>query len=1656
MADIIEQAVGEILVKDSTSFGVKSATANFQQLYNVVRFNWWGIQNLGNAFAGVGGMIAGGLGSAVHAAVGFEQGLAQVGRTADLTGKPLEAMGKSLRDMALQKPISVDALTKIAADAGALGITGVDNITKFTGTIADLVATTNLTEDSAVQLARLGGVLGLQGDQWHQLGSAILYAGVHSAATEKDIVNMAVRLSGAAAAAHMTAPEIVALASVTTSLGSSSQVAATSVNRMIQQIAKAAATGTPSLAEFAHVAGYDGPDAAKRFGEAFNRDAAQAIAQFVTGIGKMRGNTIATNKVLIDLGFNSQRGAQTILQAAAGTQQHANQMLNLNVALRLTSQAYERNTELTKQANQIYGTTQNQLKMTENAVKDIAIGFGEVLLPVLNAVLQPIASIIWGFDQLSPVMKEIITVVGVLAAGLLLVVGGALAMAPRLILMAGAFKEFQGFMMQFGNTAKMTVYALNEQAAAEGKAADYTAMSAAKVARAKRVEAVARVQNEQAKKAEMITTRGEMEADLALMRAKEELRLAYAQETVATEANARAKGLRAEMVAAEAAGDAELASGLLVDAECADEDALAANRSAMSHRERATAAQMDAIAARENATALVAESEAALAASVAEEEATGAAYGLGLAMDTMLGPIGIAFAAISALAIGLGIFGNKHRDAAKAAQELQQADMQLAGAIRTSTSAMGAAVVQYYQNNQAFLALAGAVHGYINELVLMQTITGAMGQAGVDAAFANIDAHIKSGDQNAVAAKKSLIELIQQHNAAVIAAREQAATEKKTGQSTKDMGDASSKAADQLGKLKSAHEAINQAVMDLPEAMIAEQQATLAAKQAQQDLAAAYNAGAQHARDVASAEANLAQARLDVRKSEEDLAAAEYNLAHAREQAANDFADAQAKVKDDEDRLYEAHQKIQDIEQKIADLRAGPSAKELRDATNKLADANIRLLNSQKKVQDSQYMLNYLMAEGASNRDLTDAQDNLAAAQQDVADQTANVSDAQKELSDLQNPDNTKAMADAERELAAAERDLAAQQRQLKTDQEALNQSRKDLHSDKAYKDAQIALKEAQMRVAEALRHVKEEQEALTAERKKDPADEVKDKQLALEQALYNLAKAHVRVTKDTALMHGEQFGAGREARALADALGGMAARADGPVKQKLLNFMGVLRQSVSDIKDAGAAADSFGGGGGGAAAGDLKNQKLLTTPALPDPGATGKSWSDKLVGWFKDHWREIAVGVLAVLAFVFGPGEIGLLAAAIGLAAAEIAHIFIGFWDHGGKDLAKGIWHGLSRAWDAVVGFFEKDVPKYFWKAVHAIGNFFKDHGKEIAVGLIGGLVAAFLIVTLGVPGLVIGLGLALIAGIVKVVSEHWSDITDFFTKTIPDFLKNHWQTILDAVTGPFGLAINWVHDNWGKITEKFQTTIDWVKKHWPLLLEILTGPFGLAVKWVHDHWGAIKEKVDTLRTWIRDHWHDILGWLTHPFDSAVNFVHKHFGDLVGFITGLPGRIGRGARHIFDWVGTAMMGPLRTVQNAWNNLWEGFGNKSIHFGGWKVAGHTVIPGFDWGLGWLKNLEFHLPGLAEGGLVMNPTLVAAGEKGAEAIIPLDKLTAMFAPVDSLAMEMRAVAHAMESLLTLQAGGGVHYGGDTFNFHEVMADPVDIVREVVWTKKVRLR
>jgi hypothetical protein len=166
------------------------------------------------------------------------------------------------------------------------------------------------------------------------------------------------------------------------------------------------------------------------------------------------------------------------------------------------------------------------------------------------------------------------------------------------------------------------------------------------------------------------------------------------------------------------------------------------------------------------------------------------------------------------------------------------------------------------------------------------------------------------------------------------------------------------------------------------------------------------------------------------------------------------------------------------------------------------------------------------------------------------------------------------------------------------------------------------------------------------------------------------------------------------------------------------------------------------------------------------------------------------------------------------------------------------------------------------------------------------------------------------------------------------------HFDTIKAAVAGAF----------------------NWVKTNWPLLLAILTGPVGLAVLAITRHWGTIKAGATAVKDWIV----------------------ARLGDVVGFITGLPGRVGRAVAGMFDGIPDAFRGAINSLIGMWNRLRiPGF---SIHQ---KLPGPIPDINFSWSGISLPDIPF----LAQGGIIPatpGGRLLVAGEAGVdEAVVPLD-------------------------------------------------------------------
>jgi hypothetical protein len=162
--------------------------------------------------------------------------------------------------------------------------------------------------------------------------------------------------------------------------------------------------------------------------------------------------------------------------------------------------------------------------------------------------------------------------------------------------------------------------------------------------------------------------------------------------------------------------------------------------------------------------------------------------------------------------------------------------------------------------------------------------------------------------------------------------------------------------------------------------------------------------------------------------------------------------------------------------------------------------------------------------------------------------------------------------------------------------------------------------------------------------------------------------------------------------------------------------------------------------------------------------------------------------------------------------------------------------------------------------------------------------------------------------------------------------------------------------------IQSVISSVVGWVTENWPLLLKILTGPIGFAVGFIIDHFDAIKGAFLTVRDWI---------WARGE-------------DIVGFFTGLPGRIA----SVISTVAEAVTAPFRTAFNAVRDLWNntiggkgfdipswvpGVGGKSFRFPRFHSGGtfQALTPGGE-GLAMLRDGERIVPPGLDSGAAMAP------------------------------------------------------------------------------------
>ncbi|MFJ2298162.1 phage tail tape measure protein [Oerskovia paurometabola] len=401
---------------------VQSATRN-QQAWD----------RAGTTLTAFGAVTTVALGATVKAAMDWESAWTGVLKTADGSSAQLAALESDLRNLATTLPATHQEIAAVAEAAGQLGV-GVDSVASFTKTMIDLGETTNLSADeAATAIAQMANVMDASllssKDGVSRFGATLVALGNDGASTEKQILEMAQRISGSGKLVGASEAEVLALSNALASMGITAELGGGVVSRILQDIYSAVKEGGPKLSQFAALAGQSADDFAKAFADDPVR-ALDAVAQGLNGVDASGGNVVATLK---DLGFLSTEEQRVLLQLKGAGDL-------LTDSLDLANAAWAENSALLDEANKRYDTAEAKVQIAKNAINDAAITIGDALLPAVAAGAEAIADLANWFGSLPEPAQQAIGGIGGIVGVTALAAGGFLLLFPRVIETISAFK----------------------------------------------------------------------------------------------------------------------------------------------------------------------------------------------------------------------------------------------------------------------------------------------------------------------------------------------------------------------------------------------------------------------------------------------------------------------------------------------------------------------------------------------------------------------------------------------------------------------------------------------------------------------------------------------------------------------------------------------------------------------------------------------------------------------------------------------------------------------------------------------------------------------------------------------------------------------------------------------------------------------------------------------------------------------------------------------------------------------------------------------------------------------------------------------------------------------------------------------------------------
>lgn len=388
--------------------------------------------------AGISTMVA--AQKAIKIVAAFEDGLVGVGKTADITGSELQALGDDFVMLSTRMPASVETLLEIGQAAGQLGVKGSENILLFSETIAKLGRASDLSgEMAAKSLARMLNVTGESIGTVDVLASVIVELGNNAAASEREIAKHATQVAQASAVYDVTSAQAAALGATMAEIGLRAELSGSAIGRTMRAIDSATRDGGRAMKVLSDVTGLT----RDQMREVFERDSVEALRIFLRGLQDVINEGGNVSAVLSAMKLESVELMKAILPVAKNVE-----LLEKN--LTLASEELRNVGALEKEAAAAGATMSSEWQKLINTAKAAVLtnrGWGATLTEGIR-LMRDVAMILFDIDG---AQKEASNTAKVLAGALEVVLTYIVALAATKL--AWVILEIAGAMWKAATAA---------------------------------------------------------------------------------------------------------------------------------------------------------------------------------------------------------------------------------------------------------------------------------------------------------------------------------------------------------------------------------------------------------------------------------------------------------------------------------------------------------------------------------------------------------------------------------------------------------------------------------------------------------------------------------------------------------------------------------------------------------------------------------------------------------------------------------------------------------------------------------------------------------------------------------------------------------------------------------------------------------------------------------------------------------------------------------------------------------------------------------------------------------------------------------------------------------------------------------------------------